>query len=608
MCGVAALFSYHYAALEVDRSELRTIRESMTARGPDGFGEWFSADGRVALGHRRLSVIDLSENAAQPMKNDGGDLAVSFNGEIYNYKELRKGLEQKGHVFKTHSDTEVLLCLYEARGLEMLRELRGMFAFVLWDGKNKTLVLARDPYGIKPLYYADDGWTVRAASQVKALLAGGKVSRLAEPAGISGFFLTGSVPEPYTLYQEIRQVPAGSFMLVRPSGISAPKRYFSVAEVAADARKNHRPVSRREAVSKVREALTESLGYHRVADVPVGVFLSGGVDSAVLAALAHEAGAEGMQAVTLAFEEYRGTARDEAAFAGKIASQYRLKHHVRVVTRREFEEELPRIFDAMDQPTLDGVNAYFVAKAVKELGLKVALSGIGGDELFGGYPSFTELPRMVRSLCVPSRVPFLGELFRFGAQMFLKVSPKTSPKVTGILRYGGSYEGAYFLRRGLFMPWELGVLVEEEIAREGLRRLGLLKKIRTEITPDPGNPFLRALTLESSFYLRNQLLRDADWAGMAHSVEIRTPYVDAVLLRRLTSLGGASQGYLDKQSLSQCPNSPLPSEVLSRPKTGFHIPVDLWMGKEGQGIDGHWSRRWARAVYARFAKCGGGIQ
>ncbi|MBI3316137.1 MAG: asparagine synthase (glutamine-hydrolyzing) [Candidatus Omnitrophica bacterium] len=602
MCGVAALFAYHYAALGVDPEELKTIREHMKVRGPDGSGEWFSSDRRVALGHRRLSVIDLSENAAQPMRSENGDLVISFNGEIYNYKELRKKLEQKGHIFKTHSDTEVLLHLYAEKGEAMARELRGMFAFALWDGKNKTLVLARDPYGIKPLYYADDGWTVRVASQVKALLAGGKVSRVAEPAGAAGFLLMGSVPEPYTLYQEIRQVPAGSFVVVKPSGVSSPRRYFSIAEALAGTEKNDGFGLEGRTNSMIRKALSESLRYHQVADVPVGLFLSGGIDSGVLAALAHEDGLEGMQAITLAFEEYQGTGRDESLVAKKVAARYQLKHHVRFVTKGEFETDLQRIFDAMDQPSLDGINTYFVSKAAREAGLKVILSGVGADELFGGYASFSDIPKAVRCGGFLSRLPFLGDLFRRGYEPLARFFPGASPKMAGLLKYAGSPEGAYFLRRGLFMPWELKFFMGEEAAHEGFRRLGFFNRIRRELKPSPRTFFKKVVALESSFYLRNQLLRDTDWAGMAHSIEVRTPYVDAMLLKSLAPWMSGPKDHFDKGRLSQCPSFPLPQEVLDRPKTGFHIPVDLWMEKEQQKLGGHWSRAWAHTVYNRSVK------
>ena len=218
MCGIAGIFAYDPRAGQVDRAELRAVRDAMRRRGPDGSGEWFSADGRVGLGHRRLSIIDLSDAAAQPMVRDGGTYAIVFNGEIYNFRELRARLEAEGRRFVTSSDTEVLLELYLARGTAMLTELRGMFAFALWDGRNRRMLLARDLYGIKPLYIAAGGGVVRLASQVKALLAGGRVSRRQDPAGVAGFFLRGAVPEPFTLYEGVRALPAGSFVWVGERG------------------------------------------------------------------------------------------------------------------------------------------------------------------------------------------------------------------------------------------------------------------------------------------------------------------------------------------------------------------------------------------------------
>jgi len=228
MCGIASIFAYHYAAPPVDRKELRTIRDHMINRGPDGKGEWYSENNRIGLGHRRLSIIDLSDEAAQPMINEASQNkqhVITYNGEIYNYKALRKELKLKGIQFRTHSDTEVLLHLYAEKGEAMVHDLRGMFAFAIWDEIKHSLFLARDPYGIKPLYYADDGWTVRIASQVKAILAGGKVSTEPEPAGIAGFYLLGSVPEPWTTYHAIRALPAGHIMWVNSTGPTEGKQH-----------------------------------------------------------------------------------------------------------------------------------------------------------------------------------------------------------------------------------------------------------------------------------------------------------------------------------------------------------------------------------------------
>src|SRR6185312_6018990 len=235
MCGIAGLYAYLDVAPTVDRAELSRMNARMAPRGPDGSGDWFSADGRVGFTHRRLAIIDLSERGAQPMHSADGTLTITFNGEIYNYKELKAGLEAKGYRFRSDSDTEVLLQLYADRGPSMVEALRGMFAFGLWDSRKRQLLLARDPLGIKPLYYADDGWTLRFASQVKALLAGGKVSRDPEPAGWAGFCLFGSVPEPFTTYQEIRALPAGAILWVDSVGTRAVKQYYSLASTYRNA-------------------------------------------------------------------------------------------------------------------------------------------------------------------------------------------------------------------------------------------------------------------------------------------------------------------------------------------------------------------------------------
>ena len=613
MCGITAIFAYHYASPDVDRDELRRIRDHMVSRGPDGAREWFSRDGRVGMGHRRLSIIDLSEKAAQPMHNQNGSLIITYNGEIYNYEEIRENLERKGRIFQSHSDTEVLLHLYEEKGEAMVSDLRGMFAFALWDVNKNAMLLARDPYGIKPLYYADDGWTIRLASQVKALLAGGKVSTTPEPAGIVGFFLTGSVPEPFTTYEEIRQVPAGSVVWVDSLGPSQPKFYASVAQVFSDSQEMNRTIDRSNLQEKVREALIDSVRHHLVSDVPVGAFLSGGIDSGSLIGLAHDLGIDGLETITLAFNEFRGRYDDESQAAEEVSRFYGMRHRTRAFTKVEFEDCLPRFFEAMDQPTIDGINTYFVSKAAHEIGLKVALSGIGGDELFGGYPSFRRIPYGVQALAIPSRTPLLGEIFRhfyFRACLSYFLQPKWG----GILKYGGNYPGAYLLERGLFMPWELETVLDRGVISEGLRRLRPLAFIEKAMRPDPKNQFARIATLEASLYMRNQLLRDADWAGMAHSLEIRTPFVDIQLLKTLApiliSLSKSENGIGKKKLLTDSLKKSLPKKVLERAKSGFSVPIEEWIGVT-KNLDSwekvpalarkgcHWARRWAYVVMER---------
>jgi asparagine synthase (glutamine-hydrolysing) len=603
MCGVAGIYAYHYAANAVDRDELRRIRDHMAARGPDGRGEWYSRQERVGFGHRRLTIIDLSDRGAQPMVSTDGKLVITFNGEIYNYRQLRTLLEGRGYQFRTQTDTEVLLHLYADKGEAMVNDLRGMFAFGLWDATKQGLLLARDPYGIKPLYYADDGWTFRFASQVKALLAGGKVSRNREPAGWVGFCLSGSVPEPFTTYQEIRALPAGSTLWVDHVGPRPTKQYFSIAQAYCQAEALGSRLSDEDQQVGVREALLDSVRHHLVADVPVGAFLSSGIDSSALVGLMRDAGQQDIQTVTLTFEEFRGSSEDEAPVAAEIAAQYGTRHTTRVVTEREFHDDLPEILEAMDQPTIDGLNTWFVSKAAHELGLKVAISGLGGDELFGGYPSFRDVPFCVRAMAIPGRMPGLGELGRRLTTAISQTIHPTSPKVAGLLKYGGTYSGAYLVRRGLFMPWELESVLGPDTARTGLRRLNPFLHIESQLIPRPRTSFGKVAVLESSFYMRNQLLRDTDWASMAHSLEVRVPLVDSRLLSRLALLTTKSKT-LSKQMLGCSPCVPLPAKVLKRPKTGFGTPIHAWLQRDTRiqhwrrvpefaAETCAWSRRWA---------------
>lgn len=607
MCGIAGIFAYHYAANPIDEAELLRIRDRMSARGPDGAGLWTGYAHRVGLAHRRLSIIDLSERGAQPFVSFDGLCAITFNGEIYNYKALRRELEQSGIRFRSDSDTEVLLELYRHEGVAMLPKLRGMYAFAIWDGRINKMLLARDPYGIKPLYYSDDGWTFRFASQVKALLCSQKISRDPEPAAVAGFYLWGSVPEPHTLYRQIRALPAGSSLWVDATGGTKPTGVNAIAETLHQARPDsvQSPAQNRDVI---RQALLDSLRHHLVADVPGGLFLSAGIDSATILALMRELGDAPVRTLTLAFAEYQGTVQDEAPLAEELAHHYGAEHRTRFVSQQEFVGDLDAIFTAMDQPTIDGVNTWFVAKAAREAGLKVALSGLGGDELFGGYHSFSDIPRWVSRVRWPSAIPGLGALFRLMAPWLQPES--LTPKFAGLLSYGGTYPGAYLLRRGLFLPWELPALIGKEMAVTGLRRLGLDAQLDRAMSPDPVNPRARITALESSLYMRNQLLRDTDWSSMAHSIEVRVPLVDIALLRGLAPLLCAHSPP-NKAALAGSPARPLPAAIVNRSKRGFTTPIAGWLTQQPaldqwRRVPGlttphcPWARRWAYTVMSRY--------
>lgn len=577
MCGIAGIFGYRNEAPAVDRDELLRIRDAMRLRGPDGAGLWISADRRLGLAHRRLSIIDLSDAGKQPMSSADGRFHVTFNGEIYNYRELRRELESRGCRFQSATDTEVLLHLYAERGPDMVHALRGMFAFAIYDAFERRLFLARDPFGVKPLYFADNGKTFRFASQVKALLKSGEIDAAPAPAGHVGYFLWGHVPEPHTLYQAIRAVPAGACVLVDERGQGSPKIYFAVAEELARANRGTIPASRAEACERVHEALRDSVRHHMVADVPVGLFLSSGFDSTTLTGIAAEMTDAPLHTVTLGFGEYRGTSTDETGLAHDVAARYGTVHRTHWVSREDFDEELGRLLEAMDQPSIDGVNTYFVSRAAAASGLKVALSGLGGDELFGGYPSFRDLPRMVSAFRWGARGGPLGRGVRRLLSPFL--ARFTSPKYAGLLEYGGTYGGAYLLRRGLFMPWELPEFMESESVQRGLDELRTLRCLEQTIG-DLDSPYQKVSALELSWYMRSQLLRDADWAGMAHSLEIRVPLVDAQLFRDIAALIPAHG--LTKRDMARACRPALPDAVFAKSKTGFSIPVGEWL-RSSQG-------------------------
>jgi asparagine synthase (glutamine-hydrolysing) len=588
----------------------------MRARGPDGSGAWWTRDRRCGLGHRRLSIIDLSDRASQPMTSEDGRFVVVFNGEIYNYPELRTELEADGEHFRTTSDTEALLHLYARHGAQMVHKLRGMFAFAIWDEARRSLFLARDPYGIKPLYTANDGWTFRFASQVKALLAGRHVSRDPEPAGMVGFYLFGSVPEPFTLYREVRALPAGHTQWIDIAGPREPKPFVNLAEVLSRGAANPTPAA--ELPERVRAGVLDSVRAHLLADVDVGVFLSGGVDSSAMLGLMRDAGQRKIRAITLAFDEFRGSSEDEAPAAAYMSEIYGADHIVRRMLEKEFLEDLPAILQAMDQPSIDGVNVWFIAKAAKEAGLKVVLSGLGGDEILGSYPSFLDLPRWRRRFGPFAVVPGLGFLARTLIRAMAPAFSKARPKALGILEHSGSWAGTYLLRRGLFLPHELPSIMDPEIAREGLHRLRPLRLLAASLAPDPGSDNGRVCVLESAHYMRNQLLRDSDWAGMAHSIEIRVPLADLKLLAALAPAIPTLTPGAGKSALAKAPTIPLSDEIVTRAKTGFDVPISHWM-KTAAGAPeptigslpeskGLVSRRWSRAVLNSAARASDELQ
>jgi asparagine synthase (glutamine-hydrolysing) len=595
MCGLTAWFAYRHGGRSCDLDSLASVSDSMRSRGPDGNGLWRSDDATIGLAHRRLAIIDLSETGAQPMASDDGFLRVVFNGEIYNYRQLRRQLEANGCIFRSTSDTEVLLHLYAQKGLEMFSYLRGMYAFAIWDENYKRLVLARDAFGIKPLYYADDGKTIIAASQVKALRLLDSVDDSPDCAGQFGFMLWGYVPEPYTTCRGIRALEPGCFLVVEQHNRPSIHRFFSISEEIADleysSSKSGIPVGAIH--EEVRAALADSIRRHMISDVPVGVFLSAGLDSNTITGLASELQGPTLRTITLGFEEFRGSISDETGLAALASEHWRTEHSTRWITRREFETDLELALRAMDQPSIDGLNTYFVSKAAAESGLKVALSGLGGDELFAGYDTFRDVPRIAR-LCRLFPAP------RVGATLRKLVAPAvrhfTSPKYAGLLEYGGCYGGAYLLRRALFMPWELATVLDADLVKEGWRELDPIARLEDTIA-NIRTDRLKVSALEMNWYMRNQLLRDSDWAGMAHSLEIRVPLVDLDLMRTIAGLAVHLHG---KEEMTGTLGKPIPESLLRRPKSGFSFPIKEWTSGTNKGVLGRGLRSWALTLSRAF--------
>lgn len=569
MCGLAGIFGYASDAPKVDQEELLRVNEQMRVRGPDGEGIWLTSDRQVGLAHRRLAIIDLSNAGAQPMSDPLTGNQIVFNGEVYNFRSLRAELEASGEVFASFSDTEVILKLYRKFGAAMLNKLRGMFAIAIFDAKKNGIFLARDPIGIKPLYYADDGKTIRFASQVKALLRG-QVDRSPDPAGHVGFLLWGAVPEPYTMYKSIRLLPAGHSMWIDRFAARDPQRFDSVSGRLIRAMDNPLKLTNLEALGRIEDIIRGSVAAHLVADVPVGVFLSAGIDSTIIAKLA-SASISNLHTLTIGFTEYLQTEHDETTIAEQVARSIGSIHHTIYVSKNDFLMERLRILNDMDQPSIDGVNTWFVSKLAADAGLKVALSGLGGDEILGSYSSFTQIPTLLKYLSFAKNLASFPAFFRKITAPIFSLTNNYN-KVPGIFEYANSIERAYVLRRALFMPWEIAEILGKEFSQEGFDILRPTDRISTMIGGLKSTR-LAISCMEIEQYMCNQLLRDADWAGMANSLEIRVPFADIELISELGSVF-AGNSKISKRMVAE---SIIPEHrsVISRPKTGFTVPASV---------------------------------
>lgn len=557
---------------------------AMTHRGPDGEHVWISPPDRDGIGclllHRRLAILDLTDRAAQPMVDPATSHAIVFNGEIYNYKILRDELLAAGEKFDSSGDTAVLLRALAIWGPRAVRRLRGMFAFGLWDPEALQLTLCRDPLGIKPLYLCANPdpnatWRLAFASEVRALLASGLIASPAlDSAAVASVVWNGFVMGPGTIVQGIEQIGPGQIVVFENNGHRTSIEDSWRIPPPGDGK----PCDETE----LREALELSVKEHLISDVPLGVFLSGGVDSSAIANLAQRVSASPINTFTLTFDEAE---YDEGPIAKQIAAMIGTRHHEGRLTEEKFRANLDAALNSLDQPSFDGINSYFISRAVKEAGLTVALSGAGGDELFGGYESFRQLPRLLRFMNAASHAP--GALRETAAQLVDLVAgrsrglirPQTRwAKLPDLIRRGPNLVGSYQMIYSLFRPdFQQELLVDPAtILPDGLPP-DLRNRLIAEIADR--SPLAAISILEQRCFLGERLLRDTDAASMAVSIETRLPLVDRVLLETVTRIPD-DQRFLPprrKQMLRNIGLQGLDPKIFERPKSGFVLPFDKWI-------------------------------
>ncbi len=526
MCGIAAHLSFAGPARPLD---LQLIAH----RGPDAAGEWTSRDERLWLGNRRLAILDLSPTGEQPMIDPATGNVIVVNGEIYNHRALREELGDDN--WRGTSDTETLLRGYARWGHELLERLKGMFAFVIYDHTRQELFVARDRLGIKPLYYTRDAGGFRFASEVKLLTDGASDIT---PAAIGGYLRWGACPEDNILYSNVHALPAGHAMTIQGRGKPEMWRYWPGREKFVSSSEN--------APQKIRALLETAVEEHLLSDVPVASFLSGGVDSSIVTALAAQKLGRKLETFSVGFEIAE---LDESAIALEVAQRFKTQHERIQLSEEEVIQSVTEAVDHLDLPSVDAINTYIVSRAVAQRGVKVALSGLGGDELFGGYPTFRDVPRLQR----------LGLLPR-------ALRRALGPRLADLPNDAGVVELAQWRRR---------LFTDVMLRQTGLPNESTLLECPVELPDD----FARISWAELTGYMRRMLLRDADQMSMAVSLELRVPFLDHELVEYSLGLPAAEKKRYGgtKGLLVEACRDLLPPAVYQRPKAGFVLPMQKWM-------------------------------
>lgn len=558
MCGIAGIFG------DAGTSPVEKMLVAMDHRGPDARGVWYSAKHKLALGNVRLSILDLSHQADMPMLSVDGRICITYNGEIYNFRELRKRLEQKGYCFKSDSDTEVVINAYIEWGKACLSKLNGMFAFALWDSEEKTLFLARDRFGIKPLYWYKAGEKLVFASELKGVLASGIVERRLCRQALWDYLSLGSVPPQETMIEGVYSLMPGHAMVVSANGLRI-WRYWDIDEAAG---KIAVPSNSTEILDILKTKLRESVARHMIADVEVGSFLSGGIDSSTITALAQEAAGKPLRTFSIGFEGERGKS-DELPYAREVSELLGTNHEEYILNGEDVASEFDRIIWHIDQPSIDGVNTYFVSK-IASRHVKVALTGLGGDELFAGYPHFNRFARP-------------GEQTRKKTSLIKAIHGLLPRKTPGRVRLAlefraSSEEEKHAMIRRVYTEQEKRRVINKDLLM-GEGELPPISEYYKTLIGRGKDPVQEISYIELYGYMNRMLLRDSDAMSMAHSIELRVPFLDHELAEYIYAIPQElkiSENRL-KFALKEIAKGILPRQITARDKRGFDLPMTTWL-------------------------------
>jgi asparagine synthase (glutamine-hydrolysing) len=563
MCGITGIARFNDKA-ECEK-KVRTMNSLIAHRGPDAEGMW--SNNHCVLGHRRLSIIDTSEAGNQPFQIDNGELVIVFNGEIYNYLELRKELEST-HTFSTQTDTEVILAAYKKWGVDCVHHFFGMFAFALWDEKQEQLIIARDRLGVKPLYYAETAQGLVFASEIRAVLSTGWMERRIHSNALADYLRYQTVHAPQTIIEGVNMLMPGHRMLISSKGVQT-ERWWDLA----DSRVKLDGSESKESVHKhIHELLSSSVELRMRADVPFGAFLSGGIDSSIVVGLMSRTSSHPVNTFSITFQEQ---AYDESPYSELIAKRFNTRHTAIQLSADHFLKMVPEALMAMDHPSGDGPNTYVVSKATRDAGVKMALSGLGGDEVFAGYDVFRRMKALETKQWI-NRMPFhlrknIGALLRN-----VKPSAATEKLAAALAQERIDLAHFYPLTRQVLYDNEVNRLLKTTSLESNSVQL-LAQAVSGTRMPT----LSKVSVLEISTYMQNVLLRDADQMSMAHALEIRVPFLDHRLIEFVLGVSDAFKfPHTPKELLTASVGDLIPREIIDRPKMGFTFPWAVWMRNE----------------------------